>query len=434
MAATPAIDPARVIADLRELARRTSDEGGAQRLCWGPGWRRAREFLGELLAELGLEPETDEAGNLWARLEGATAAPALALGSHLDSVPGGGWLDGALGVMAALGVLRAWAGGEPPPVPLVLVDWADEEGARFGRSLFGSSAFAGTLEPADVAGLRDADGRPLADVLAEDGVELARARSAPPRREGLGAYLELHIEQGPVMEAKGLRAAAVTGCAGVERLRLEFRGQAAHAGTTPMEARRDARLAAAEARSRSRGSRRAEGGVATTGELRLEPGIATAVAGRAALLGRPPPPRGRAAGADARGDPGGGAEAGARRGCEVAEAPVWRIEPVAFDPGLVSAARTACAAAAGEPRASPAGRFTTPPRSRACCRRRWSSRRRRAGSVTRPEEDTPEADLSGRDRGVRCARRAPPRVRHLVPPGAGEPLGWAVFSHVACRT
>ncbi len=256
MAATPAIDPARVIADLRELAQRTSDEGGAQRLCWGPGWRRAREYLGELLAELGLEPETDEAGNVWARLEGRDpAAPALALGSHLDSVPGGGWLDGALGVMAALGVLRAWAGGEPPPVPLVLVDWADEEGARFGRSLFGSSAFAGTLEPAEVAGLRDADGRPLADVLAEDGVELAQAPQCAARREGLGAYLELHIEQGPVMEAQGLRAAAVTGCAGVERLRLEFRGQAAHAGTTPMGARRDAMLAAADVGARDRGDR-----------------------------------------------------------------------------------------------------------------------------------------------------------------------------------
>src|SRR4051794_19287744 len=123
MAAAAAIDPARVIADLRELARRTSDEGGAQRLCWGPGWRRARDYLGELLAELGLEPETDEAGNLWARLEGRDPkAPALALGSHLDSVPRGGWLDGALGVMAALAVLRARAGGESPPIPLVLVD------------------------------------------------------------------------------------------------------------------------------------------------------------------------------------------------------------------------------------------------------------------------------------------------------------------------
>ncbi|MET0823136.1 MAG: M20/M25/M40 family metallo-hydrolase, partial [Solirubrobacterales bacterium] len=150
----PAIDAARVIADLRGLAARTSDERGAQRLCWGQVWRQAREYLGELLAELGIEPEVDEAGNLWARLEGADpAAEAIIVGSHIDSVPDGGWLDGSLGVLGGLGVVRAWARrGEPPPRPLVLVDWADEEGARFGRSLFGSSAFAGTLDPAAEAG------------------------------------------------------------------------------------------------------------------------------------------------------------------------------------------------------------------------------------------------------------------------------------------
>ena len=395
MAAAPAIDPARAIADLRELARRTSDEGGAQRLCWGSGWRRAREYLGELLAELGLDPETDEAGNLWARLEGRDPkAPALALGSHLDSVPGGGWLDGALGVMAALAVLRGWAGGEPPPVSLVLVDWADEEGARFGRSLFGSSAFAGTLEPADAAGLRDADGRALADVLAEDGVELARAPLCAARREGLGAYLELHIEQGPVMEANGLRAAAVTGCAGVERLRLEFRGQAAHAGTTPMEARRDAMLAAADAALAIEGIGRAEGGVATTGELRLEPGIATAVAGRAVLsvdLRHPetePLARMLEATRAASG------EAGARRGCEVADAPVMRIEPVAFDPGLVAAARTACAAAAGEPASLASGALHDAAEVARVLPAAMVFAPSTAGISHAREEDTPEADLA----------------------------------------
>ncbi|MGA9635924.1 MAG: M28 family peptidase, partial [Solirubrobacterales bacterium] len=111
-----------MIADLRELQRRTSDGDGAQRLCWGDGWRRAREFLGELLAEIGLEPEVDEAGNAWAYLSG-DSEPALAIGSHLDSVPNGGWLDGALGAMAALGVLRAWAGAEErPPRTIALVD------------------------------------------------------------------------------------------------------------------------------------------------------------------------------------------------------------------------------------------------------------------------------------------------------------------------
>ncbi|MGH2962940.1 MAG: M20/M25/M40 family metallo-hydrolase, partial [Solirubrobacterales bacterium] len=140
----PQVDPERAIADLRELERRTGGPDGARRVCWGPEWRAAREYLVELLAELDLEPERDEAGNMWAYLEGERE-PAVAVGSHVDSVPSGGWLDGALGVMAAIGMLRAWAGsGERPPRTLALVDFADEEGARFGRSLFGSSAVAGT--------------------------------------------------------------------------------------------------------------------------------------------------------------------------------------------------------------------------------------------------------------------------------------------------
>ena len=209
------------------------------------GTRRA--FLGELLAELGLEPEVDEAGNAWAYLSGGSDR-ALALGSHLDSVPNGGWLDGALGVMGALGVLRAWAGGETPPRTLALVDWADEEGARFGRSLFGSSAAAGTFDPAELANARDADGLRAPGVLAENGVELTRVLESGSRLERVGSYLELHIEQGPVLESKGISAAAVTGCVGVERHRFVIRGRVSHAGTTPMDVRHDAGLAAAAIR------------------------------------------------------------------------------------------------------------------------------------------------------------------------------------------
>src|SRR3954468_6124719 len=158
LAERPAIDAGRVVADLRELDRRTGGADGARRLCWGPEWREARAFLSELLDELRLAPEHDEAGNLWAYLAGGKE-PALALGSHVDSVPNGGWLDGALGVMAAIGVLRAWASeGQRPPRTIALVDWADEEGARFGRSLFGSSAAAGTLDPRELSDARDSDG------------------------------------------------------------------------------------------------------------------------------------------------------------------------------------------------------------------------------------------------------------------------------------
>ena len=346
-----AIDPARVIADLRELERLTGNERGAQRVCWTDGWLEAREFLRAGLAELELEAEIDEAGNLWARLEAADPdATALVLGSHLDSVPDGGWLDGALGVMTALGVVRAHAASNgPPPRPLVLVDWADEEGARFGRSLFGSSAFAGTLDPGAVRDLTDADGRGLAAVLADHGVDVDRAPDCGRRREELGAYLELHIEQGPRMEARGLRAAAVTGCAGVERVRFSFFGQASHAGTTPMDMRRDAGLAAAAAALTIERIPTVEGGVATTGELRLRPGIPTAVAGEATLTVDLRHPDAGALqrmldSARAAAD-----TAAEERRLGVSEDPVWRIEPIPFDPALVGLAREACAAVAGEP-------------------------------------------------------------------------------------
>jgi hydantoinase/carbamoylase family amidase len=342
MVKPPTTDAERVISDLRELARRTSDDTGAQRLCWGEGWHAARDFLGELLDEIGLAREIDEAGNAWAYLPGA-GEPAVALGSHVDSVPNGGWLDGALGVMGALGVLRAWAGaGKPPPRTLALVDWADEEGARFGRSLFGSSAAAGTFDPAELADARDAEGRRATDVLAENGVELERALDSQSRLERVGAYLELHIEQGPVLEAEGIKAAAVTGCAGVERLRLVFTGRVSHAGTTPMDVRRDAGLAAAATALRVEGIASGEGGVGTIGEIAFEPGIPTAVPGRAAMVVDLRHRRAESLSRMLTSTREAAAACAAERDCEVSEDSVWRIEPIAFDPDLVSLARQAC--------------------------------------------------------------------------------------------
>jgi hydantoinase/carbamoylase family amidase len=343
----PPVDAQRVIADLRELQRRTGNANGAQRLCWGEQWRDARALLTELLAEIGLEPERDEAGNLWARLDGETE-PVVAVGSHLDSVPDGGWLDGALGVMAALGVLRAWAeSGERPPRSLALVDWADEEGARFGRSLFGSSAFAGTLEPDRVRGLRDRDGGEIAEALAANDVDLDRVLESGARRELLEAYLEVHIEQGPVMETEGVSVAAVRGCAGVERHRFRFDGQASHAGTTPMDQRRDAGLAAAETALRIEGIGARDHGVATTGALTLRPGIATAVAGEAELLVdlRNPDPNSLATMlAEALSN---GQLEAEKRGCDFETELVWRIDPIPFDEGLVSLAQEAVTEAGG---------------------------------------------------------------------------------------
>ncbi len=350
MTVLPAIDPGRVIADLRELDRRTGGPHGAQRLCWGEGWREARSLLADLLGEIGLTAKADAAGNLWASLQG-DREPALALGSHVDSVPGGGWLDGALGVMAALDLLRAWSEADVrPPRTLTLVDWADEEGARFGRSLFGSSAFAGTLDPDAVRDLRDREGRRLADVLAENGVDLDFAPEAATREGRLAAYLELHIEQGPVLEAEGLRAAAVSGCAGVERHRFRLSGQTSHAGTTPMDSRHDAGLAAAELTLRVDEIARRRAGVATAGALTLRPGIPTAVPGEAELLVdlRHPESDQLAAMLD---ETAAAAEAAASgRGCESESELIWRIDPIPFDRRLVAAARAACHEAAGSNR------------------------------------------------------------------------------------
>src|SRR5947208_4798766 len=192
------MNPRRVIADLRELAARTSTADGAQRLAWGPVWRDAREWFKGKVAELGLRIETDSAGNNWVTLPGASSKTVI-VGSHLDSVPNGGWLDGALGVMAAIEALRMHAGARPP-VTLKLVDWADEEGARFGRSLLGSSAAAGSLTVGEVRELKDRQGTTLVDALAENGVALDRMLDAHRELKTIDAraYLELHIEQGPV--------------------------------------------------------------------------------------------------------------------------------------------------------------------------------------------------------------------------------------------
>src|SRR5579885_3374855 len=147
------VQPDRVIADLRELAARTGGPDGARRVCWSPVWMEARSWLRGKLDEVGCSVEIDQAGNLWATVRGRSPK-VVVVGSHIDSVPHGGWLDGALGVTAALEILRRYA-GTTPPVTLRLVDWADEEGARFGRSLFGSSAAAGTLDLEQVRGLKD---------------------------------------------------------------------------------------------------------------------------------------------------------------------------------------------------------------------------------------------------------------------------------------
>ena len=276
------VDAKAALALLKELRALSADEHGAQRLAWSPMWLKAREWFLSKVADLPVKHHYDPAGNSWTTLDGASEK-ALILGSHLDSVPNGGWLDGCLGVMAALAVLRRIAEQYQgkPPVTVRLVDWADEEGARFGRSLFGSSAFAGTHTIDADRGRTDAQGIRLEDALAQCGVLIDLIGDAQRERENAAAYLELHIEQGPVLEKMRLPLAAVLGTKGVERHAITFLGQEAHSGSTPMTARRDALAAAAKLALEIRTiAKQHPDAVCTIGSVKTFPGIVTAVVGR----------------------------------------------------------------------------------------------------------------------------------------------------------
>jgi hydantoinase/carbamoylase family amidase len=274
-----ALSPERTVAELRELQELTGDENGAQRVAWTETWERARQWLREKVVSIGADEEIDEAGNQWFTLPGESDR-ALLLGGHIDSVPNGGWLDGCLNVLAAVEVLRRIAEDGTPPLTVRLVNWADEEGARFGRSLFGSSAAAGSLSDQDeLRERRDADGIALPDALAEHDVDLDHALDARRQLEDAAAYLELHIEQGPVLESLDLPLGVVLGTFGVERHLVTWRGQAAHAGSTPMDQRRDALAGAAKLALEIRpiAAEVGDGAVCTSGGVVCRPGIVTSV-------------------------------------------------------------------------------------------------------------------------------------------------------------
>jgi hydantoinase/carbamoylase family amidase len=273
------LDPARTVADLEELRALTGDDAGAQRVAWTGTWERAKELLRTKVAATGAVEEIDEAGNQWFTLRGASDKELL-IGGHMDSVPNGGWLDGCLNVLAGVEVLRRIAAEGEPPVTVRLVSWADEEGARFGRSLFGSSAAAGSMrDQEELRALKDRDGVALPDALREHGVDLDNALAARSQLANAAAYLELHIEQGPVLESLDLPLGVVLGTFGVERHQITWKGQAAHAGSTPMDKRRDALAGAARLALEIRpiAAQVGEGAVCTSGGVVCRPGIVTSV-------------------------------------------------------------------------------------------------------------------------------------------------------------
>jgi beta-ureidopropionase / N-carbamoyl-L-amino-acid hydrolase len=351
------LDPSRTVEELQELRELTGDEEGAQRVAWTDTWVRAREWLSGKLEPLGVAEETDEAGNQWFTLAGKSEQ-ALLIGGHIDSVPNGGWLDGTLNLLAGVEVLRRIAEDGAPPVTVRLVNWADEEGARFGRSLFGSSAAAGSMaDQEELRARRDGDGNPLPETLMRYGVDLDNALEARSQLASAAAYVELHIEQGPVLEAMGLPLGVVLGTFGVERHQITFRGQAAHAGSTPMDKRRDALAGAAKLALEIReiANRTGEGAVCTMGSCVTRPGIVTSVVETCTvLLDQRHLDAGRLAGmlAEAK-------EASERfaaeEDVEVEWEKVWSIEPILFDPELVELADEAVREVAGESPRLPSG-------------------------------------------------------------------------------
>jgi N-carbamoyl-L-amino-acid hydrolase len=348
------LDPSRTVAELRELQELTGDADGAQRVAWTDTWVRAKEWLRE---KVPLEDEVDEAGNQWWTLPGSSEQAVL-IGGHIDSVPNGGWLDGALNVLAGVEVMRRLVEEGEPAVTVRLVNWADEEGARFGRSLFGSSAAAGSMADQDELRARnDADGNALPEVLAEHGVELDRALEARKQLENAAAYLELHIEQGPVLETLDLPLGVVLGTFGVERHQVTFRGQAAHAGSTPMDARRDALAGAArlELEIREIATGMGGGAVCTMGSVVTKPGIVTSVVETAECLldQRHLDAEMLAAMLEA-------AKAVSERiakeeDIEVDWERIWQIEPILFDDELIGLAEDSIEEVAGTSHRLPSG-------------------------------------------------------------------------------
>ena len=333
------LDPKRTVQELKALRTLTGDDHGAQRVAFTGPWLAARAFLKERLDTLPALQHMDPAGNYWATLKGESERELL-IGGHLDSVPNGGWLDGCLNVLAGLEVLRRvneQYGGRPP-VTLRLVDWADEEGARFGRSLYGSSAASGYFDVEQMAKLQDRDGVTLGQALEQVGIRLEDAPQAKAELKNAAAYLELHIEQGPVLEGLALPLGPVLGTVGVERHTITFHGQAAHSGSTPMNVRKDALLAAGKLAAEIYVIAEQHGGVCTIGSVKTWPGIVTSVvetceitldqrhlnAGKLAAMWQ-------------------GAQHAATRfaeegGCTVTFAHIWNIEPILFHPELIEAA------------------------------------------------------------------------------------------------
>jgi hydantoinase/carbamoylase family amidase len=350
------LDPKRTVAELKELRARTGDENGAQRVAFTQTWATARTWLRKKLEAIPAETHRDEAGNLWATLRGESEK-ALLIGGHIDSVPNGGWLDGCLNTLAGVEILRRIHAqyDSHPPVTVRFVDWADEEGARFGKSLFGSSACSGNLDMDEARILKDRDGVSLPDALKEHAIDFENVKACRKELKSAAAYLELHIEQGPVLLDLDLPLGTVLGTFGVERHAITFHGQAAHSGSTPMNRRRDAFLAAAKMSPEIYRITEEHGGVCTIGSCTTKPGIVTSVVEDCRItldqrhLDAAALQKMLSAARDA-------SERFAKEGnVAVSWERIWQIEPIPFNDDLINLADEAISETGARPHRLPSG-------------------------------------------------------------------------------
>ncbi|MSO95801.1 MAG: Zn-dependent hydrolase, partial [Thermoleophilia bacterium] len=280
------------------------------------------------------------------------------IGGHIDSVPNGGWLDGCLNLVAGAEVLRRIAEEGTPPVTVRLVNWADEEGSRFVRSLVGSSAAAGSMrDQEELRRLTDRDGVSLPDALAACGIDLDHMLDARSQLASAATYLELHIEQGPVLETMGIPLGAVLGTYGVERWLITWKGQAAHAGSTPMNRRRDALAGAAKLALEIRdiAARVGNGAVCTSGSVVCKPGIVTSVVETAEQLLDQRHLDAESLAEMLRQAQEASERFAAEENIEVGWERIWGIEPILFDPALIDLCDEACREIAGVSHRLPSG-------------------------------------------------------------------------------
>ena len=286
------INKERLLHDLNAVSRiGIGDHGSVTRLVFSIKELRSRQLLIHLMTQAGLKIHIDRIGNIFGRWNGANPkAPAVLAGSHLDTVVQGGKFDGPVGVVGALEVVRTLKENKfPLPCPVEVVCFVGEESSRFGFSTLGSSLVAGVVQTKDLANAVDTHGTKLEDILSSMGIYRDNLSSIKRDPASLKAYLELHIEQGPILEAKNKKIGVVTSIAAPTRFKVVYAGQADHSGTTPMEMRKDALVAAAHLIAyveeiASQYSRMEQGRVVgTVGAMKIEPGGINAIPGKAEL-------------------------------------------------------------------------------------------------------------------------------------------------------